>query len=294
MTIGVTEIKGLETQLQEQARSLEKMAQESAGKDRLAAEFYANISHELKTPLSVMLMDLQLMELSLNDPDAGNREALVQRLLAARLNAFRLMRLISNLTDVMKLKSGKLKARLVNTDIVAVLSGVVETAARYAGDMGIELKFESPCASRTIALDTEKLERILLNLLSNSLRHTRPGGHILVRLRDAPDFVAFSVKDDGVGMTDAIKGALFEAIKPAALFPALGIGSAGLGLPLVKGLVDVLRGRIWFESATGQGCEFFVALPVLQPDWQAPPLDTDGIPRDRRVEMEFSALIKRD
>lgn len=291
MTIGVSEVKNLEIQLQEQAKALEKQAQEKAGRDKLAVEFFSNISHEIKTPLSVMLMDLQMMERRLKDP-ADGKEALMKSVAATRRNALKLLRLIGNLTDLMKIEAGKMKARLVNADIVEVVSGVVESAAGYAKEMGIEISFESPCASRTVPLDAEKLERVLLNLLSNSVKHTPPGGHVLVRLRDAPDLVAISVKDDGKGIPDALKGVVFERFKQANLYPALGGGNVGLGLPLAKALVELLRGRIWFDSAAGQGCEFFVALPVLQPDWQAPPLDTDGMPMERKVEMEFTGVEK--
>jgi PAS domain S-box-containing protein len=291
MTIGISEIKNLEAQLESQAKALERQALEAKDRDRQAAEFISNMSHELKTPLSVMLMDLQRTERRLRDIGAGD-DALLRTVAAARRNALRILRLIGNLLDITRIEAGALKARLVNADVVEAVSGVVGSVKPYAKSAGIEMEFESSRPSRTIPLDADKLERILMNLLSNSIRHTKPGGHILVRLRDAPDFVAISVRDDGDGMAEELKDAVFDRLKLANLRSSRVREGCGLGLPLAHALVGLLRGRIWFESEPGKGCEFFVALPVLQPDWQAPPLETDALPRERRVEMELSGIGK--
>jgi signal transduction histidine kinase len=289
MTVGVSEIRHLEDQLEQQAKALEKQALEAADRNLRAAEFLSSISHDLKTPLSVMLMDLQMMERRLRDP-AAEKDALAKGVSSTRRNALKLLRLIGNLLDVTRIEAGGMRARLVNGDIVETVSGVVASVQPTAKALGIDLAFESSGASRTIPLDADKLERILLNLLSNALKHTPRGGHVLVRLRDAPDFVAVSVKDDGEGMPEDMRSVVFDRFLLMSLLPSRAKAGSGLGLPLAHALVQLLRGRIWFESAQGRGCEFFVALPVLQPDWPAPPLETDGMPRDKRVEMELADI----
>ena len=283
MTIDVSDLKGAEERLGRRVRELEAKAQEASDTGKLAADFSTAASHEFKTPLSLLLMDMQILERRLKDPGADT-EALAKSASAMRRNALKLLRLAGDLFDIALAEAGVMKARLVNADIVELVSGLVRSAKGIAAGAGVELSFESSSAGRTIPLDAEKLERILLNLISNALRHTPSGGHVLVRLRDAPGYVAVSVKDDGEGIPEERKAFVFERYKPAGHPRA---GGLGIGLPLARALVELLRGKIWFDSRAGQGAEFFVALPVLKPDWPAPPLETDGMPRDRKVEMEL-------
>jgi PAS domain S-box-containing protein len=286
MTIDISDLKGAEERLGRRVRELEAKAQDVWDKGRLSADFSANASHEFKTPLSLLLMDLQLLEKSLKDPGADTEELSISAA-AMRRNALKLLRLAGNLFDMARAEAGVLKARLVNTDVVALASGLVKSAAGIAAGAGVELSFESSSAGRSIPTDAEKLERVVLNLISNAIRHTPPGGHVMVRLRDAPGYVALSVKDDGEGIPEDRKAFVFERYKPAGAARA---GGLGIGMPLSRALVELLRGKLWFDSKPGQGAEFFVALPVLQPDWPAPPLESDGMPRDRKVEMELSDI----
>lgn len=286
MTIDISDLKGAEERLGRRVRELEVKAQDITDHGRLSADFSANASHEFKTPLSLLLMDLLLLEKRLKDPGADT-ESLSKSASAMRRNALKLLRLAGNIFDMARAEAGVLKARLVNTDIVALVSGLVKSAAGIAAGAGVEFSLESSCAARVIPTDADKLERVLLNLISNAIRHSPPGGRVLVRLRDAPGYVALSVKDDGLGIPEDRKAFVFERYKPAGSSRA---GGLGIGMPLSRALTELLRGKLWFDSKPGQGAEFFVALPVLQPDWPAPPLESDGMPRDRKVEMELSDI----
>jgi signal transduction histidine kinase len=106
--------------------------------------------------------------------------------------------------------------------------------------------------------------------------------------------VTISVKDDGEGISDDKKEFIFDRFRQANTSLTRASEGCGIGLALTKALVELLHGRIWFESTQGEGSEFFVELPVLQADWQSQVLDADGMTRDRKVEMEFSDVTKQE
>jgi PAS domain S-box-containing protein len=292
-TVDISELKGLELQLQLQVQNLERQVLQLTDKNRLITDFFTNISHEFKTPLSIILVDLQLMEYRLRDsPDM--KEKLGKTVVVMRQNALRLLRLVGNLLDVTKIEAGFMKTRLVNVDIVGLVSSLTESVQEYARSTGIAVSFQCTDTRKDTPMDSEKLERIMLNLLSNAIKHTPSGGHILVRLAVTADYMLISVKDDGEGISEQKKDFIFDRFRQANTSLAKATEGCGIGLALTKALVELLHGKIWFVSEAGQGSEFFVKLPVLQADWQAASLEMDGMTRDRKVEMEFSDIAKID
>lgn len=291
-TTDISEMKALELQLRGQVSGLEHAVQELESKNKLMTDFFTNISHEFKTPLSIILVDLQLMEYRLKEASGPIKDKLSKTVSIMRQNALRLLRLVGNLLDVTKIEAGFMKARLINGDIVALTAGLTESVRNYAVNAGIALSFECDRGSRLIPVDNEKLERIMLNLLSNAIKHTRPGGHIVVRLTNEPNLITISVKDDGEGIAEDKKDFIFDRFRQVNTSLTRLSEGCGIGLALTQALVALLRGRIWFESKAGAGSEFFVELPVLQADWQAMPPEIDGMSREKKVEMEFSDINK--
>jgi PAS domain S-box-containing protein len=294
IAIDISEMKSMELQMLNQAKALRQQALEMTDKNKLMTDFFTNISHEFKTPLSIILVDLQLMEYRIGSCSVDVKEKLDKTISVMRQNALRLLRLIGNLLDVTKIDAGFMKARLVNLDIVNVASELTGSVAEYARSAGITVRFESSCESRIIPMDSEKLERIMLNLLSNAIKYTPSGGHIQVKLESVLNYILLSVKDDGAGISEDKKGIIFDRFRQANNTLTRSSEGCGIGLSLTKALVELLQGRIWFESTVGVGSEFFVELPVLELDWQAPPLDIDGMTLSRKVEMEFSDITRSE
>lgn len=289
----ISALKDNEQQLRGRIADLERQVAELEGKNRAMTDFFTNISHEFKTPLSIMLVDLQLMDYRLRGAGSSElKEKLGKTVAIMRQNALRLLRLIGNLLDVTKIEAGFMKARLINADIVALASGLTESVRSYAKSAGIELTFQSDKNSRLIPVDNEKLERIMLNLLSNAIKHTREGGHIAVSVENGPDTITISVKDDGEGISEERKDFIFDRFRQVNTSLTRMSDGCGIGLSLTRALVELLKGRIWFNSKAGEGTEFFVELPVLQADWQGMPPEVDGIPREKKVEMEFSDISR--
>lgn len=271
---------------------LKKLTTELSEKNKLITDFFTNISHEFKTPLSIILVDLQLMEYRLRDVEGEAREKLSKMVAVMRQNALRLLRLIGNLLDVTKIDAGFMKARLINTDVVGLVSGIVETVRNYAENAGISVVFETGLPVRVLPLDAEKMERVLLNLLSNAVKHTPEGGHILVSLSHEAEKLTLLVKDDGEGIPEDRKEFIFDRFRQVNTSLTRSSEGCGIGLSLTKALVELLGGKVWFVSSLGRGSEFYVELPVLRENERFRSPEIDGMPRSRKVEMEFSDINK--
>lgn len=228
-------------------------------------EFYSNITHELKTPLSVILGAIQLME---RKPGGQAEEDGMQNrnFRIIRHNCYRLLRLANNLLDLTKMEAGYLNLKPVNCNLDILLEEIVQSVMPYAAQRQLELSYvKSPLPIET-AVDTEKMERIILNLLSNSIKFTGPGGTISVSscIKDGRVFI--SVKDTGVGISPGMQEEIFGRYKQAREHPILENEGCGIGLSLVKSFVGLHCGGIRIISERNRGSEFIIDLPITRID----------------------------
>jgi len=231
--------------------------------DVLKTEFFSNISHELRTPLNVLLGALQLMELHLGQSeDSSEIEKLKRYSGMMKQNCFRLLRLVNNLIDITKIDAGYSKLQLENYDIVRIVEDITMSVTEYIHNKNIVLVFNANIEEKIMAVDCDKIERIILNLLSNAVKFTKAGGHIFVNIGATQDKIIISVKDDGVGIPQNKLNEIFERfIQVDDLMTRKREGS-GIGLSLVKSMVEMHGGRIYVESEDGKGSEFFIELPI--------------------------------
>lgn len=237
----------------------EKKLSETIKFNRMMTDFFSNISHELKTPLNVILGAIQIFELPANTDTQGNNNKYLK---AMKQNCYRLLRLVNNLTDLSKFDSGYLRPNLRNYNIVNVVEDITLSIADYAEDRGIELIFDTDTEEKIMAVDADKIERIILNLLSNAIKFTNNGDQILVNIIDNNDKVCISVKDTGIGIPEDKLTVIFERFRQLDISLARNHCGCGIGLSLVKSLVDIHGGTISVESKLGQGSEFIIELPV--------------------------------
>ncbi len=264
---------------------LKRHASELDEKNRLVTEFFTNISHEFKTPLSVILIQLELMNLYLDEP-----AKLKEFIGAATQNSYRLNRLVGNLLDVTKIDAGYMKAYYQPADMVEAISQLVDSVRDYARKTGIEIEFKSRLASLYIPMDIEKMERVMLNLLSNAIKHTQRGGHIRVGLKETKSRVQISVRDDGEGIPEEKKNVIFDRFRQVNTSLTRNTEGTGIGLSLTKALIELMQGKIWFSSKAGKGSEFFIELPILNGEKLAKLPQMEGIGIGKKVAMEFSDL----
>ncbi len=271
--------------------NLERMAQELQGKNDLITDFFTNISHEFKTPLSIILVNLQLMEYRMKN-NSARHEGLDKAITVMRQNSLRLLRLIGNLLDVTKIDAGFMNPQFAEGDVVELVRGLVESVGDIATKAELSVRFTSSCPSRLMPLDSEKMERVILNLLSNAIKHTPAGGSIEVQLQCGADAVLLSVRDNGEGIPQDRQEVIFDRFRQANSSLTRSSEGCGIGLSLTRALVELMKGRIWVTSAPGVGSEFCVELPVLPSHKKRRLPKVDAMPLSRKLEMEFSDIGK--
>ncbi len=173
--------ENLKLKVKEQSELLDKAAKY----DNLKTEFFANLSHEFRTPLNVMLSTLQLLNLIGINKSIGKNEDKVKKYYhIMKQNCYRLLRLINNLIDITKIDAEYFKLNLKNENIIAIIEDITLSVADYANNKSLDIIFDTDIEEKIIACDADKIERIILNLLSNAIKFTPAGGNIFVSIAD--------------------------------------------------------------------------------------------------------------
>jgi signal transduction histidine kinase len=245
--------------------------------DVAKTEFFSNISHEFRTPLTLMLGPLE-DELAENDGvEDARRHA---RLATVHRNALRLLKLVNSLLDFSRIEAGRVSAYFEPTDLAALTAELASSFRSAVERGGLSLTVDCPALDEPVHVDRGMWEKIVLNLLSNAFKHTFKGG-IVLRLRHARGDVTLEVEDSGVGIAPQEIPRLFERfhrVKGAASRTHEG---TGIGLSLVRELVQLHGGTVGVESEPGRGSRFIVTLKTGTahlPAGNAGPATTGGAP----------------
>lgn len=264
--------------------------------DRLRTDFFANLSHELRTPINLIFASLKMIELDDNDYASSRNQTMPNKYIKIiKQNSYRLMRLINNLIDVTRLDAGFLSLSTSNWDIVDMIKCVTLSVAEYAKNKDISLNFQSDIEHLTIECDPDKIERIMLNLLSNAIKFNNQGGKVDVVMKANDEDIYISVRDNGIGIPESKLEMVFERFKQIdSRLNKEGEGS-GIGLSLVKSLVEMHGGEVSVSSVLGFGTEFIIRLPNKITDVKRNTLlDFENDDRDssriERIRMEFSDI----
>lgn len=234
--------------------------QETLKYDKLKTEFISNVSHELKTPLNIILSTVQLLQYNYKD---CNDEQLIRYLNLTKINSYRLLRLINNLIDGTRIDVGNLKMNFGNYNIVKIVEDITMEAVEYVEGKGLTITFDTNVEEKIIGVDKDNIERIMLNLLSNAVKFSKKNGKIEVQVLDEGDIVKIKVLDDGKGISKEDQDKIFDKfVQVEQLFTRTHEGS-GIGLSLVKSIVENHGGSIYVRSEVGVGSEFTVELPNI-------------------------------
>ncbi|MEO7497452.1 MAG: ATP-binding protein, partial [Massilia sp.] len=239
------------TAAEEERRRLDMLA----ALDRAKTVFFSNVSHEFRTPLTLMLGPLE-ESLEAADLPGAQRE----RLLIAHCNAQRLLKLVNSLLDFSRIEAGRNDARFVPTDLAALTRDLVSNFSSACAQAGLALTVDCAPLPSPVHVDREMWEKIVLNLLSNAFKFTLEGG-IAVTLREQRGAVALTVSDTGVGVPAADVPRLFERFHRVQGQRGRSVEGTGIGLSLVRELVQLHGGAITARSAPGQGTVFTLTLP---------------------------------
>ncbi len=252
--------------------------------DDFKSRFYTNITHEFRTPLTVIMGNTELGKLEIGklenlskekgaaQPQKVNYPFITSTLDTISRNASQLLRLINRLLDLSKLQSGKMPLHLVQGDIAGYLRYLVESFHSHAAGKDIQLRFLSELDQFNMDFDAEKVQDILSNLLSNAIKFSPLGSEIIILVKRLPqdetteEQLQISFKDHGPGISPEALPHIFDRFNTAkdSGNPA---GGSGIGLALTKELVELMKGQITVKSELEQGAEFTIILPVSR---QAP------------------------
>ena len=244
-------------EIEEEKQKLEEAIQ----LESIRNEFFGNISHEFKTPLNIILGIVQLIDKNI-DSDNITKENLLRHVNIMRQNSYRLLRLVNNLIDISRIDIGYYNLQSSNYNIVKVIEDITLSIAEYIKHKKINLLFNTDFKEIMLACDVDKIERVMLNLLSNAIKYTDDGGSIQVSLNKVNNDVIISVKDSGVGIPKDKLELIFDRFGQANSILSRRCEGSGIGLSIVKSIVEMHGGKIEVFSEVGKGTEFVFNIPI--------------------------------
>ncbi len=259
--------------------------------DKLKTKFFTNLSHEFRTPLSLIMTPAEHLISNSKDSVLIPQYQIIQR------NARRLLKLINQLLDVKNIENGALDFHPSEGDIVQFLKDGVADFHELSENQHIFLRFESNTNCQQAIFDSDKLEKVLFNLLSNAFKFTPEKGGIVVSVSISQEteelgFLTLSVLDTGVGIPLESQSRIFDRYYTTEGHERLNQGS-GIGLALAQDFARIMQGDIRFKSVPGEGSEFILEIPITlipQDEWEEP----DQVTEFRRDGQKDCILIAED
>jgi len=294
------EINQKNQQLEKQTIQLQEQSEKLKELDQVKSRFFANISHEFRTPLTLIMGPLEQM-LTEEEEKEQDRKERVKLMLR---NSQRLLNLINQLLDLSKLDSGKMKLQAVRQNIISFLKGLTESFHFLAAQNKLDLTFHPEEEDITLYFDAEKLEKVICNLLSNAIKFTPAGGKITIKVKTNPTpagnfpsgCAVILVADTGIGIPQEQLQYIFDRFYQAGIPGEHKQKGSGIGLALTKELVTLHHGEIEVKSSDRSegersGTEFALRLPLgkvhLKPEEI---VDLSGITSQQQKTCEVPQL----
>ncbi len=240
------------------AESLNARLDALSASEKEQQQFIADVSHELRTPLTVLRGSL---EVALEEDRSAEeyREAIGNAILEVR----HLTRISQNLLFLTRGESGRVTLSFANLDLGRFAAETVRDLSQAAADRELEIEAAAPALPVYVFADSGRLQQVLHNLVENALQYSHPGGRIRVEVGAVPGEALLSVSDKGIGIPEADLPYVFERFFRSKRSRHANPGGSGLGLSIVRWIVEAHKGRVTVESAAGEGTTFTVRLPVV-------------------------------
>lgn len=248
----VTENVNIKNKLEEMEKVIET--------ENMKNDFFTNISHELKTPINIILGSNQLMELNYKNNNI-TKDNIRKSINLTKQNSYRLLKLVGNFLDISKIGAGFYEIKLLNINIVSVVEEIAQSVEPYMASKKIEFIFDTETEEAIVACNPDKIERIVLNLLSNAIKYTDENGKIFVNILSKESVVEISVEDTGIGIPKDRVRSIFNRFEQVDRTLVKKKEGCGIGLSLAKSLVEMHGGKIWVESEEGLGSKFIFTIP---------------------------------
>lgn len=287
--LDITSERKVETLEQDVERNL-KLLNETREFNIIIRDFFTNMSHELKTPVNVIYVAIQTINMCLDNYNLDNIKKCKSYLQIMKQNCLRMIKLINNLLDITKVESGFIKLNKENGNIVSVVEDIIQSVVGYGKSKEIEIIFDTDIEEKIMGFDHDIIERIMLNLVSNAYKYSHYNGKIYVNLVDKESSIVIKVKDEGEGIPKDKLNVIFERFGQANSSLSRHCEGTGIGLYLVKTFTEMHGGKISVISTEGKGSEFSIVLPaelVENEDYVDKVLFETNV---ERLEIEFSDI----
>lgn len=257
--------------------------------EKLRMDFLANISHELRTPINLILSSLQVLNLKMNLLDEELFRYFNKYLSIVNQNGRRLLKLVNNLIDTTRLESGCFSYNPKNKDIISYVENICLSVSEFVKSNNLSIIFDTDTEEKLIAFDVDNMERIILNLISNAIKFNKPGGEIEVNI-SCKDSIEISVKDSGIGIPEDKIDKIFERFEQVKTNTKK--EGSGIGLNLVKSLIEMNNGSIKVESELGKGSKFTIVLPntLIKNSLSYIYENSNYINNENQISVEFSDI----
>ena len=254
-------------------------------KNKFKTEFLSNVAYDIKKPINkIFETNNNLIENKgkYNSENINNHTRLVKQ------NCYRLIRLLNNIEYVSRIDNGTCTLELRKCDIVKLLENIVKISKTYTDKKGIDISFKSEVNKKILSLDIDKVEKIILNILSNAIKFTDTGGRIDINLYMENEQVCISIKDTGIGIPKDKTEVIFENFEQLDTTLSRGCEGTGMGLSVVKKLANLNNIKINVESELNKGSEFIITLPnnIVSKNIKL----QDKFAQDEKIDIEFSDI----
>ena len=252
------EITKLNNELVDIQRELSKKNIELARLNEMKNHFLGMVVHDLRNPLSVISSYSEFIEEEMENLSDEQIEFISQ----IKSSSTFMLNLVTDLLDVTSIESGKLEMKYEDTDIDALICRNIKLQRPFAAKKSITIKYESDFPSYTAKVDPSKMDQVITNILTNAVKYSNPGTEVTARLNVTVDNIIIAVKDQGLGIPKDELGNLFKPFQKTSTKSTGGESSTGLGLFIVKKIVEGHGGKITAESEPGNGSTFTITLPL--------------------------------
>lgn len=240
--------------------ALNKTIDNNKKENKIRSEVLTNLSHEFKTPVNVIYSAMQMQELYSKSNDIDNVMKFTSTI---KQNCFRLLRLINNFIDITRFESNlQIKSNIRTLNIVTLVENITDSVISYCNDNDISIIFDTENEEVYGKFDSEMMDRVMLNLLSNAIKYNVKNGSILVCISETDESIIINIKDTGLGITLENLKNLFNRFERGANSSGKKEGT-GIGLNIVKSLVEYQNGKIEVESQVGVGTTFKLVFPKI-------------------------------
>ena len=250
--------KNLNKQLEENKR----LSKEIIDKEKFKNDYFVNLSHELRTPINVIISTSQLINrISMNKTITSEKLQGYMNIISRNCN--NLLKIISDIIDSSKIETGQYKIYRKNNDIVYAVEEAALDMSKFIEEKGLKLIIDPDMEEKVIYCDATEIERCIINLLANAVKFTPEGGEIRVYIKEVEDYIEIIVEDTGIGISQEDQEFIFKRFSQVEGTGATKASSSGIGLTLVKYIIELHGGYIRLESELNKGSRFTIGIPNI-------------------------------